>query len=79
MLDKQGFAYEKLNAEDNAELAMKYGVKQAPTLVVTDGEQLREVRRSWRDKAVRLRAHGTMTDFTRRIYEVVRSPSRRAG
>ena len=38
MLDKQGFAYEKLNAEDNAELAMKYGVKQAPTLVVTDGE-----------------------------------------
>ena len=38
MLDKQGFAYEKLNAEDNAELAMKYGVKQAPTLVVTYGE-----------------------------------------
>ena len=38
MLDKQGFAYEKLNAEDNAELAKKYGVKQAPTLVVTDGE-----------------------------------------
>ena len=38
MLDKQGFAYEKLNAEENAELAKKYGVKQAPTLVVTDGE-----------------------------------------
>ncbi len=38
MLDKQGFAYEKLNAEDNAELALRYGVKQAPTLVVTDGE-----------------------------------------
>ena len=38
MLDKQGFAYEKLNAEDNAELAKKYGVKQAPTLIVTDGE-----------------------------------------
>ncbi len=38
MLDKQHFPYEKLNAEENAELAMKYGVKQAPTLVVTDGD-----------------------------------------
>ena len=28
-------AYEKLNAEDNAELAKAFGVKQAPTLVVT--------------------------------------------
>ena len=35
MLDKQNFPYEKLNAQENAELAVKYGVKQAPTLVVT--------------------------------------------
>ena len=35
LLDKQGVAYEKLNAEDNAELAKAFGVKQAPTLVVT--------------------------------------------
>ena len=37
-LDKAGFKYEKLMAEDNAELALSFGVKQAPTLIVTDGE-----------------------------------------
>ncbi|MEG1632759.1 MAG: ribonucleoside triphosphate reductase [Oscillospiraceae bacterium] len=37
MLDKKGFKYDRLNAEDNAELALKYGVKQAPTLIITDG------------------------------------------
>ena len=37
-LDKAGFAYEKLMAEENAELATQYGVKQAPTLVlIKDG------------------------------------------
>ena len=35
MLDKQNFPYEKLNAEENVELAKQFGVKQAPTLVVT--------------------------------------------
>ena len=34
MLDKQNFPYEKLNAQENADLARHYGVKQAPTLVV---------------------------------------------
>jgi ribonucleoside-triphosphate reductase len=38
MLDKANREYTKLNAEENAELAVKYGVKQAPTLVVTEGE-----------------------------------------
>ena len=33
-LDKAGFGYEKLLANDNADLAKKFGVKQAPTLVV---------------------------------------------
>ena len=36
-MDKAGFQYEKLMAEENAELAKQYGVKQAPTLIVTDG------------------------------------------
>ena len=36
-LDKAGFKYEKLMADENAELALSYGVKQAPTLVVTNG------------------------------------------
>ncbi|MBQ5592165.1 MAG: ribonucleoside triphosphate reductase [Clostridia bacterium] len=33
-LDKAGFPYEKLLAEENAELATQLGIKQAPTLVV---------------------------------------------
>ena len=33
-LDKAGVAYTKVYAEDNAELCEKFGVKQAPTLVV---------------------------------------------
>ena len=38
-LDKAGFGYEKIYATDKPELAAKYGVKQAPTLVVVaDGE-----------------------------------------
>jgi len=37
MLNKAGFAYEKLIADDNVELCKQYGVKGAPTLVITDG------------------------------------------
>ena len=33
-LDKAGYAYEKLLANENADLAVSYGVKQAPTLIV---------------------------------------------
>ena len=36
-MDKAGFSYEKLMAEENADLARQYGVKQAPTLVVITG------------------------------------------
>ncbi len=39
LLQKAGVAYEKLIADDNADLCRKYGVKGAPTLVITDGEQ----------------------------------------
>ena len=37
-LGKAGIAYEKLIADENVELCKKYGVKGAPTLVITDGE-----------------------------------------
>ena len=37
-MDKAGFSYEKIMAEENAELAAAYGVKQAPTLVVIRGQ-----------------------------------------
>jgi len=33
-MDKAGFKYEKLMADEHAELAKSYGVKQAPTLIV---------------------------------------------
>ena len=36
-MDKAGFAYEKIIADDNIELAKQYGVKGSPTLVITDG------------------------------------------
>ena len=38
LLGKAGVAYEKLIADDNKDLCIKYGVKGAPTLVITDGE-----------------------------------------
>ena len=38
LLGKAGIAYEKLIAEENVELCKQYGVKGAPTLVITDGE-----------------------------------------
>ena len=39
LLGKAGVAYEKLIADENIELCKQYGVKGAPTLVITDGEQ----------------------------------------
>jgi len=37
LLGKAGFGYEKLIADDNKDLCREYGVKGAPTLVITDG------------------------------------------
>ena len=37
MLDKAGFAYENLTAEEHPELCREYGIKGAPTLVLSDG------------------------------------------
>ncbi|MBE6910114.1 MAG: ribonucleoside triphosphate reductase [Ruminococcaceae bacterium] len=42
-LDKAGFAYETLLADENADLARRYGVKQAPTLVLIDGENFEKI------------------------------------
>ena len=39
MLSKAGIAYEKLIADQNIELCKAYGVKGAPTLVVTRGDE----------------------------------------
>ena len=38
LLGKAGIAYEKLIAEEHVDLCRAYGVKGAPTLVITDGE-----------------------------------------
>ncbi|MBP3313785.1 MAG: ribonucleoside triphosphate reductase, partial [Oscillospiraceae bacterium] len=37
LLTKAGAPYEKLIADENVELCVKYGIKGAPTLVITDG------------------------------------------
>ena len=38
LLNKAGIDYEKLIAEENVDLCRAYGIKGAPTLVITDGE-----------------------------------------
>ncbi len=42
-LDKAGIEYKKLLAEENADLANKFGVTQAPTLVVIDGDNAEKI------------------------------------
>ena len=37
MLDKAGFAYENLTAEEHPDLCREYGIKGTPTLVLSDG------------------------------------------
>ena len=39
LLTKAGIPFEKKIAEENVELCREYGVKGAPTLIITDGEQ----------------------------------------
>lgn len=38
LLDKANIGYEKVDAEDDRALTEQYGVKQAPTLIVADGD-----------------------------------------
>ena len=44
MLDQAGIIYRVVNAEDERDLVRKYGVRQAPTLVLTDGESFESYR-----------------------------------
>ena len=44
ILDKAGVAYEPLNANEERELVAKYGVKQAPTLIIDDGTSFERYR-----------------------------------
>lgn len=39
LLDKANIGYEKIDAEDDRALTEQYGVKQAPTLVIADGDR----------------------------------------
>ena len=41
MLERAGLAFERADAEENAELVARYGVCQAPTLVLVEGESVR--------------------------------------
>ncbi|MBQ6980705.1 MAG: ribonucleoside triphosphate reductase [Clostridia bacterium] len=41
MLDKAGIKYKVVNAEEDKETTLKYGVKKAPTLLVPDGDKVR--------------------------------------
>ena len=40
LLDKAGYAYKKVLATDNPELTARYGIRQAPTLVVAEGDSV---------------------------------------
>ena len=42
MLEKAGVTFEKLLANENAELAKSFGIMQAPTLVVSDGKEYKK-------------------------------------
>ena len=40
LLDKAGITYSKLNAAENKELALRYSIKQAPTLAAVRGDSV---------------------------------------
>ena len=44
LLDKAGISYQALNANEEKELVEKFGVKQAPTLVLLDGDSFEKYR-----------------------------------
>jgi ribonucleoside-triphosphate reductase len=44
LLDKAGVAYEALNADEQPELVNKYGIRQAPTLVIPTADGFEKYR-----------------------------------
>ena len=42
-LDDAGIVYDKLFAEENADLATKLEIKQAPTLVIVKGDSVEKI------------------------------------
>ncbi len=44
LLDKAGIAYTALNADEQPELVAKYGIKQAPTLIINGAEGFEKFR-----------------------------------
>ena len=44
LLDKQGIKYTALNADEQPELVSKFGIKQAPTLIVPNGAEFEKFR-----------------------------------
>lgn len=42
MLNESGEAYEVIDAEAHPDMVQKYGIRQAPTLIVSDGEHLKK-------------------------------------
>ena len=44
LLDKEGFAYEVLIAEEHPDLVAKYGIRQAPTLIIDNGDNFETLR-----------------------------------
>ena len=44
LLEKNGVSYERINAFDNPEMAMKFKVRTVPTVILVDGEE--EIKRT---------------------------------
>ena len=44
LLDKAGIGYDALNADEERELVERYGVKQAPTVVLVHGDTFEKFR-----------------------------------
>ena len=42
-LDKAGYVYEKLSANDNPDLVKEFGITQAPTLIVVKGDSFEKI------------------------------------
>ena len=44
LLDKAGIAYTALNANEEKDLVERFGIRQAPTLVIVDGDSFEKYR-----------------------------------